>query len=179
MLLSKLGVKIEAWTPREFSGDAGQLERSKLADQIAQLDFSDLDRCFAPTLLMTEKTNESWMGAFLESEFELMTELKALIKHVDLRLFPEIEKICFDYIGDMVSARNSTNLKEYVEMSKTDSMKFIKEEIKNWSKPVEVQGSNLFDQFVIFYKLLRIRTKLLVELFDLLQEAGVGNSLRA
>ncbi|MGB5122381.1 MAG: potassium channel family protein [Vibrio fluvialis] len=129
--------------------------------------LNDMMDLYKPSMLLTQNHNEPAIKYYFSSLTLLGNEITDLIKSVDLRLFPELEKYClsfvdgvhsFDFSDAILGAVNSNLGGKKV----TD---FVSEVLEKHEGEVEFKPSNMINGYVALYHQIKLHMGLL-ELID-------------
>jgi len=125
--------------------------------------LSDMMDLYRPSLLMTQSHNEPAVKYYFASLELLSGEIIDLIKNVDMRLFPELEKQCLSFVGAVHSfdfsgaILGAANLK-VGDKKMTD---FIKEMLESHEGEVKFLESNMINGYVALYHQIKLQMGLL------------------
>ena len=115
--------------------------------------LKDMRDLYGPTLLMTQNHQEPAVNYYFSALNHLSSEIADMVKSVDLRLFPELEKQCLFFIQTFHSFDFSDAIRGAVNLRVGDkTMKdFVKEMLeKNEGEPT-YKKSNMLNAYVALY----------------------------
>lgn len=128
--------------------------------------LNDMKDLYGPSLIMTQDFHEPAVKYYFESLNKLSVELSDLVKTVDLRLFPDLEKHClsflqaghsFDYSGSILSFKTAM-------LGDRPVKDVVKEMLDKHEGEVKFLQANMINGYVALY----YQIKLQMELVDLI-----------
>lgn len=76
--------------------------KSRMQEYNPDFTLNDMMDLYKPSMLLTQNHHEPAVKYYFSSLIPLGNEISDLIKSVDLRLFPELEKYCLSFIGGCI-----------------------------------------------------------------------------
>lgn len=137
--------------------------------------LNDMKDLYRSSMLVTQDHHQPAVKYYFSSLNALSSEISDLIKSVDLRLFPDIEKNClsfveafhlFDFSSAILGAVNT----KFGDKKMTD---FVSETLEKHKGEAEFVESNIINGYVALYQ----QVKLLMRLLDLI-EKGISDTVR-
>lgn len=125
--------------------------------------LSDMKDLYSGSLLMTQSHSEPVIKHYFVSLNNLNNELIELIKMVDLKLFPELEQLCLDFVfayydfdfSDAVLGIINTNFGDQ------PGKDFIQSMLENYEGEPKYRKSNIINGYVALYYQIKIHMTLL------------------
>jgi len=140
--------------------------KSRKQDYNPDFTLNDMMDLYKPSMLMTQNHHEPAVKYYFSSLSLLSIEFSDLIKNVDLRLFPELEKNCLSFVGGVHSFDFSDAILGAVSSRLGDKKMtdFVSEMLEKHEGEVKFLKSNMINGYVALY----YQIKLLMGLLDLI-----------
>jgi len=125
--------------------------------------LNDMMDLYRPSMLLTQNHNEPAVKYYISTLNVLNNEISDLIKNVDLRLFPKLEKHCisfveafhsFDFSDSILGAVNTT-------MGEKKMTDFVSEMLEKHEGEVKFLDSNIINGYVALYHQIKLQMEVL------------------
>lgn len=128
--------------------------------------LNDMRDLYGPTLLMTQNHHEPAVNYYFSALNRLNSEIADMVKNVDLRLFPTLEKQCLSFVEAFHSFDFSEAIRGAVNSQLGDKpMKdFVKEVIGKHEGEPTYRESNMLNAYVALYHQIKNQMVLIEQL---------------
>lgn len=125
--------------------------------------LNDMKDLYGSTLLLTHNFHEPAVKYYFSSMKLLGREIVDLIKNVDMRLFPELEKHCLSFVEAMYTFDFSDAILSAVHTTLGDKKMtdHVKEMLDSHEGEVEFKDSNAINAYVALYYQIKLQMDLL------------------
>lgn len=128
-------------------------------------DFSlnDMRDLYRSSMLMTQDYHQPAVNYYFSSLKILNTEISDLIKSVDLRLFPEIERDCLSFVDTVHSFDFSDAILGAIDTKVGDRKMttYVSEMLEKHEGEVNFKESNIINGYVALYQQIKLLMRLL------------------
>jgi hypothetical protein len=137
--------------------------KSRTQEYNPDFTLNDMMDLYKPSMLMTQNHHEPAVKYYFSSLIPLNSEISDLIKNVDLRLFPELEKHCLSFVGAVHSFDFSDAILGAVTTNLGDKKmtEFASEMLEKHEGEVKFQPSNMINGYVALYHQIKLHMGLL------------------
>jgi hypothetical protein len=125
--------------------------------------LNDMKDLYGPSLLLTQNHHEPAVKYYLSANSILNKEFSDLIKNVDLRLFPELEKHSHSLVGCFHSFNFSDFILGALNTTAGDRKmtEFISEMLEKHEGEVKFLNANMINAYVALYQQIKMQMELL------------------
>lgn len=125
--------------------------------------LSDMKDLYKPSMLLTRNHNTPAVNYYFLDLNSLNSEVSDLIKNVDLRLFPELEKHCLSFVEGTHSFDFSDSILGAVSgrLGPKKMIDFVSEMLEKHEGEVEFLESNMINGYVALYHQIKLNMGLL------------------
>ncbi len=141
--------------------------KSRTQEYSPDFTLNDMMDLYRPSRLMTQNHHEPAVKYYFSSLTALNSEVSDLIKNVDLRLFPKLERHCLSFVGAVHSFDFSDAILGAVTSTLGDKKMtdFVSEMLEKHEGEVKFVQSNIINGYVALYHQIKLQMELL-ELID-------------
>lgn len=152
-----------------IKGRVGSVSESQLLERVtSDMPFKDMKHMFLPTLLISDGIHKPAIESFVEVDRKISSELRDILKNVDLRKAPYIRDMIMMYLQADTNNDFSEALLEGAERFRTNRddvlVKLVIEMVEiTEGVPTYIKG-NLINPYVWLYRVVRIKAVVLQSL---------------
>ncbi|WP_373034005.1 potassium channel family protein [Sulfurovum sp.] len=125
--------------------------------------LNDMMDLYKSSMLLTQNQHEPAVKYYFSSLNALNTEISDLIKNVDLRLFPKLEKHCLSFVNAVHSFDFSDSILGAVNtrLGNKKMTDYVSEMLEKHSGEVKFLESNMINGYAALYHQIKLQMKLL------------------
>lgn len=139
--------------------------------------FNDMQDLYKPTLRLSDNHYEPAVNYYFKHLSNLETSIKELIYHVDLRIWPDFELRCINFLKNCKELDFSGFIKNQpnILFGEQKGSEYAVELIKKHSGPVQFSNGNMINPYVALYFLVKNNLQFIREYRETVAKIGQEN----